>query len=345
MTSSEKEDLRPRIIKELDILRKLAATESAGPFKVRSYISAIKAIQALPFPLYGPEDLPPAQKGDGIGPKIREKILRILSGAELKISDSARSRSSALEAFQNVYGIGPKKAADLITAGFTTIEELRKGVAENSKLLNKNQQIGLRYYEPLLERIPRKEMDEHATLLMECKPAELEGVIVGSYRRGAATSGDIDMLLCTRSAKENAAKLLDQFVVALAKRGYILEILAHGDHKCMAISALSSKDGSGTPRRLDLLITPPEEFACAVFYFTGCDTFNVAIRQHALSLGFTLNEHALTRVKTKMVVKGIKSERDLFSLLGLEYVEPHERTGPEAVLLKSKPKSTKTDEY
>lgn len=320
-------DKKTTIIAELDILRRIAVTESAGVFKARAYAAAIKAIQTWP-PIYGTADVPPAVKGDGIGKEIRVKIHRIIDEGGLDIPAADRARATALEAFQGIYGVGPKKAEQLIDAGYTTIAELRAAAATTPKLFNKNQQIGLRYYEDLQLRIPRTEMDEHAAILMANKPAGLEGVIVGSYRRGAASSGDIDMLIRTADPTVDAGAALTDFVSRLRAAGYIREVLAHGDHKCLAISQLKDRPA----RRLDLLVTPPEEFPFAVFYFTGCDTFNVRVRSHALELGYTLNEHALTRVSTGAAVSGIKTERDIFAALRIAWREPHERTGPEAVV-------------
>jgi DNA polymerase/3'-5' exonuclease PolX len=316
-------DRRPQIIAELETLRKLAATETAGTFKVRSYVAAIKALQALPHPVTAITDLPPPTAGDGLGAKIREKIATILTTGSLPITAEARARATALAAFQQIYGVGPKKAEQLVAAGYTTIPALRTATAANPDLLNRNQHTGLRYYEALLTRIPRTEMDAHAALLLSHKPAALEGTIVGSYRRGRPDSGDIDMLLCSTG---DAAAALTAYVTALQSAGYIREVLAHGDHKCLAIAALPG----GTPRRLDLLVTPPAEYPFAVFYFTGSDTFNVAVRSHALTCGFTLNEHALTALKSGRTVTGIKTERDIFTALRIAWREPHERTGAEA---------------
>jgi DNA polymerase IV len=318
------------IIGELDILRRIATTEEAGVFKSRAYATAIKAIQAWPAPIHSVADVPAPAKGDGIGKEIRIKITRIIEEGRLDISEADRARAMALEVFQGIYGVGPKKAEQLIAAGYTTLADIRTAVAENPKFFNKNQQIGLRYYEDLQLRIPRSEMDAHAAMLMAHKPASLEGVIVGSYRRGAANSGDIDMLIRTADPSVDAGAALATFVAALKTSGYIREVLAHGDHKCLAISQLSS---GATARRLDLLVTPPAEFPFAVFYFTGCDTFNVRVRSHALSIGFTLNEHALTHVASGKEVGGIKTERDIFKALKLAWREPHERTGPDAVVV------------
>ncbi len=321
--------MKSTILAELEILRRLSLTETAGVFKERSYAAAMKAIAAWPDPITSMADVPAPAKGDGVGTEIRKKIERILTTGSLDIPADVRARATALEAFQNIYGVGPKKAMDLIAAGYTTVAELRTAAATNAKLLNKNQRIGLQYYEDLLLRIPRAEMDQHAHTLMTAKPTSLEGVIVGSYRRGQSNSGDIDMLIRTASAGVDAGAALTAFVTALRELGYIREVLAHGEHKCLAISQLP-----GCPaRRLDLLVTPPEEFPFAVLYFTGSDGFNVRMRGVALERGFTLNEHAITQVSTGRTVSGIKSERDIFRMLKMEWREPHERIGAEAVVV------------
>lgn len=320
-------DFKATIISEFDVLRKISVTETAGVFKARVYAAAIKTLAGIPH-VRSMEDLPASQKGDGLGKEIRIKIAKILEHGGLAINPAARAAATALETLQHIYGVGPKKAQELMAAGYTTVEGLRAAVTTNPSLLNKNQQIGLRYYEQLLARIPRAEMDQHAALLMEVKPTSLEGIIVGSYRRGRPDSGDIDMLIRTATTVVDAAAALTEFVAALKARGYIREILAHGDHKCMAICQLP---GSSFARRLDLLVTPPEEFPFAVFYFTGSDTFNVAVRSHALSRGLTLNEHAITLVRSGQKVFGVETEKELFKLLKLRWVEPVDRTGPDAL--------------
>jgi DNA polymerase/3'-5' exonuclease PolX len=318
-------DYKATIIGELEVLKRVSAKEQAGAFKARTYSAAIKTIAALPY-LRSLEDLPPHTKGDGIGEQVRIKIAKIIETGHLEISAENRAAAIALAAFQKIYGVGPKKAQDLVDAGYTTITQLRAALPKEPKLLNRNQQIGLQYYEDINSRIPRVEMDDHAARLMAAKPAELEGVIVGSYRRGAKDSGDIDMLIRTARFDVDAGLALSAYVAQLQQNGYIKEVLAHGEHKCLAISQLPGKPA----RRLDLLVAPPAEFPFAVLYFTGSDGFNVAMRSYALTRGFTLNEHALTQVSTGRSVQGIKAEKDIFAALRLQWRGPEERTGPEA---------------
>ena len=54
-----------------------------------------------------------------------------------------------------MYGIGPKKAQELVEQGITTIQQLR---ANQHQLLNETQKVGLKYYEDILKRIPRQEI-------------------------------------------------------------------------------------------------------------------------------------------------------------------------------------------
>ena len=310
------------MISELTILKYVSANETNGRFKVASYEKAIRRLKTL-GPITCEADLP-----DGFGADVRKKLIKILEEGSLEIPAALRVKGAALSIFMNIYGIGPKMAEDLFAEGYTTLEDLRDALAADPKLLNKNQKIGLTYYEQLLERIPRAEMIQHAALLMDVKPAALEGVIVGSYRRGAANSGDIDMLVRTASAAIDAAASLTAFVASLKASGYIKEVLAHGAHKCMAICQLPG----AIARRLDLLVTPPAEFPFAVHYFTGCDTFNVAVRSHALTKGYTLNEHGLVHISSGRTIEGIKTEKDIFTVLKLAWKEPTERTGPDAVV-------------
>ena len=66
--------------------------------------------------------------------------------------------------FLDISGVGPKKAAELVSLGFHSIEQLRQ--APNlTEVLNEKQLIGLKYYEDILDRIPQQEIDQHQELL------------------------------------------------------------------------------------------------------------------------------------------------------------------------------------
>ena len=330
-------DYKTTIIQALDVLRKRDLADKQ-PFRARAYQTVITQLKQLNTPVTSFQDVA-AMKG--MGEKIEMKIKEILETGHLRSAEKAKELYpiDALDAFQNIYGVGPAKATELTKQGFRSITELRQAVQQNPKILNDKQTIGLKYYEQLLERIPREEMIDHETILLRSlQPFTAE--IVGSFRRGLSTSGDIDVLIRVPSGMTPAASKqhLAQFVETLKRAKYIEEVLAIGEHKCMAICR---RDESSAARRLDLLMTPEEEYAYSILYFTGSDRFNVAFRQHALNKGYTLNEHTLTAKNSAMELKPVplmNSEQDIFRFLGLRYVSPAARIDGKQIISSRGPK-------
>jgi DNA polymerase/3'-5' exonuclease PolX len=309
-------NVKQTIIDALNALRHKELAEKQ-PFKANAYAKVIAQLNQT-GEIHSMEDIKHIK---GVGAKIYQKIQEVLETGQLQSAERAKEKynMNALTAFQNIYGVGPAKATALVDAGFETIEQLREHLKTDPKFLNEKQKIGLQYYEDLLLRIPREEMLQHQQVLKKVIPAF---DIVGSFRRDLPTSGDIDVLIRNNAASHSALPLT-YYVERLSH--YIVEVLALGDHKCLAICQLPGKPA----RRLDLLLTPDEEYAYSLLYFTGSDKFNVAFRQHALSMGYTLNEHILTLrsdlKSTHAIVPYMKTEKDIFNFLGLRYVEPSKR--------------------
>ena len=165
--------------------------------------------------------------------------------------------------------------------------------------------------------------------------------IVGSYRRGAESSGDIDVIITSSNPI-----IFKKFIDDLITKSIIKEVLSRGQTKCLVITKLPDVS---TSRRVDFLYTSPEEFPFAILYFTGSKIFNTVMRHEALAKGLTMNEHGLylltnntSNPNNKKGTKGEKvdhiftSEKDIFDYLDLEYKEPHERTDGRAIIKVSK---------
>lgn len=150
----------------------------------------------------------------------------------------------------------------------------------------------------------------------------------GSYRRGKPESGDIDILMTHpkyTSSQHNNKKLLKNVVKTLENCGLITETISLGDSKFMGACKLNKES---ITRRLDIRLTPFDQYFCAVLYFTGSDLFNKEMRAHALEAGFTLNEYTLRPVGSTGVpgeAVEIHSEKDIFDCIGYPYKEPNER--------------------
>jgi DNA polymerase beta len=314
-------DAKNLIINNLDIMRR--GDEIRGEkFSALAYVKAIKALNAISGPITSVEDV----KGiKGIGAKITAKIAEILETGSLAAAERTKSELNLdiYSALLKIHGVGPVKAKELVkTHGITSIADLRA----KQELLNDVQKLGLKYYEDINERIPREEMLLHEILLKKLLPAKCSGDIVGSFRRNAVTSGDIDMLLRLDQPK----KQFKEYIAALQTAGYLKDCLAVGVKKCMAVVALPN----GKARRLDLLVTPPEEYACSLLYFTGSDTFNVAFRAHCTTKGYTLNEHALTPLNESVEKPpSFQTEEQLFQFVGLQFVAPELRSSATVSIL------------
>jgi NAD-dependent DNA ligase/DNA polymerase/3'-5' exonuclease PolX len=316
------------------------------PFRARAYQKAQETIMAYPGDIMSPNDL----KGKpGIGPTIMEKLNEYVETGTLKVLE--REKNNPVNILADVYGIGPKKAKELVDNGITSIAQLR----ENQQMLNDIQKVGLRYYEDVLKRIPRSEIEDYKRIFesdfKKVATSDSKFEIVGSYRRGAQNSGDIDMIITSDSPK-----VFINFIDELIKKKIILEILSRGSTKCLVMAKIPSSD---SVRRVDFLYTGLEEFPFAILYFTGSKIFNTVMRHIALEKGYTMNEHGINNMEGKKkgdkVSHRFKTEEDIFDFLGLEYKAPTERTDGRAVVLKtnkpvSKPKlviedSSSPEEY
>jgi DNA polymerase beta len=319
-------DYKDTIIKELDTLRR-ADIAKKEPFSAKAYAKVIEQLKAKEGPIQTIRDV---ENVPGIGKKIKLKIEEILTTGSLQAATEARKEQNldSLDILQGIHGIGPVKAKQLVeTKGIKTIAELRTAVEEDPEILNEKQKLGLKYYEDAIQRIPRHEMALHEAFILNALDPRFTGVVVGSYRRGAESSGDIDVLLMLPDtmSKKDQGELFKDTIEMLKETNYIVDSLAEGPKKFLGYVRLNEES---KVRRLDLLMTPREEFAYAILYFTGSQNFNVAFRRYAQEQGYTINEHIMKPVKEGIEdAPRMDEEKDIFDYLGLQYVEPEKREG------------------
>ena len=238
-----------------------------------------------------------------------------------------------------IYAIGPSNAKKLFEYhDIITIKDLKKAFKSNPDILNKKQAIGLKYHNELQIRVPRAEIDSYKKEIQKlCDKVSpnIEMSINGSYRREQTTSGDIDILITSKKSGDDTSKLRSKLIKKMKKEGIIIETLANGKKKFMGIAKLK-KEGFTKARHLDIIDTTKEQYPFAQLYFTGSGGFNSAMRAHALTLGFSLNEYTLSDKLTKIPINTsviyerigkdqIEYEKDIFDFLGMKYVKPKNR--------------------
>ena len=294
------------------------------PFRARAYQKAQESIMTYPHDIYSAnqlKDLP------NIGTTIMDKLNEYEKTGSLRVIE--REKTNPINILGDIYGVGPKKAKELVENGINTIDDLRK---RQDELLNDIQRVGLKYYEQIQERIPRSEIKEYETVFKTAFEKvfvpDSAFEIVGSYRRGAETSGDIDVIITGQTGD-----IYKMFVNELLKTGIIVEILSRGQSKTLVIAKLP---GNRTARRIDFLYAPIDEFAFAILYFTGSKMFNTSMRQYALNKGYTFNEHGIyhlnNKVKGSKVEKLFRTEKDIFDFLDIQFKTPLERKDGRSVI-------------
>ena len=296
------------------------------PFRARAYQKAQESIINYPNEI-NENNYQQLISLPGVGETIVKKIKEYIQTGTLRLLE--RERADPKNIFSDIYGIGPKKAADLVNKGITSIEQLRQ---KQDELLNNVQKMGLKHYEDVLKRIPRKEIDEYKSVFErifdEIKDVDSQFEIVGSFRRGAKTSGDIDVIV-TSEKKEVFKKFIDK----LLDEKIIVELLSRGNTKSLVIAKHPSSD---TVRRVDFMYTSKEEYPFAILYFTGSKIFNTVMRGRALTMGYSLNEHGFYKMDGKK--KGAKldqvfeNEEAIFDFLKMEYKEPNQRIDGRSVV-------------
>lgn len=284
-------------------------------FKFRAYNKALNQLKTV-------ESITTMKDVEGVGgAKTQDKIKKIIeTKTNIPEVDEYLSNDdyTIVDDLQKIHGIGPSKAKELFEKhNIKSIDDLKN----KKELLNNVQLMGLEYYDHIEKKIPYKEMVKHEDFITSSIKDIVDTYsIAGSYRRKAFESSDIDLLI---SGNTN---LLDKVVELFSKNKYINSkaILAKGSVKFMGLCKLPRHK---TYRRIDILYTNPEEYPFALLYFTGNYKFNVDMRKHALTKGYTLNEQGLYNLEDKSSVKHeFTTEEDIFEFLDYPYIEPTKRS-------------------
>lgn len=305
--------MNEKIIYNLSLL---ADKEKSHPFKHKAYKNAITSLENYTSEITSSSQI---SHLPGIGKGIQEKIDQILNNT----FEPPNQENDTLKMFTNIYGVGEKKAKELIEKH--SILDLLTLKSKQNEVLNDKQRIGLKYYNHLLQRIPHTEMLLHNKFIntiwmndSHCNTFKFKYEMVGSYRRKEMTSGDIDILITF----EESLNLMSRLVYVLRRNNYVIETLAEGPKKFMGICRLPNQ----TPRRIDIIWCSREEYPFALFYFTGSDKYNRRVREIAHKKGLKLNEKNIQYIMgEKKELPDFLTERDITDFLGLPYLEPQDR--------------------
>ena len=306
----------------------LLEIDAADSFRIRSYRNAAQAIENLSDQI---KDLIAEPKKvlaiPGIGKGMLGNLQELFDTGALSIqAELLKKYHPSMLQLLKIQGLGPKTIA-LIWSAYQVcdvdgVEKLaREGkIRELPRMGEKHEQKLLKAIEDYRRISGRFLIDaaEAETEKLTDYLAKLPGIDkitpAGSLRRGRETVGDLDILVtgpacCDESERQRAVQYIAQYPP-------LMSVIAQGDNK---ISFRVRSD-----MQVDVRLLPPESFGAAMQYFTGSKAHNVALRQRALKLGYTLNEYSLADLKTGTAVAG-KTEEEIYAKLNLDYVPPELR--------------------
>lgn len=300
-------------------------------FRLKNIKNALLIIMKYPKKINKGTDL---EEIKGIGKGTIDRIDEILEKGklkEIKKDDIDNKYLEYIEELESVHGIGRKLAIELYKIhNIKSVKELKNKWKKKEIKLPSVVELGLKYYDKVKDKIPRKEIDEVNILLDSIAKSidkDLDIIICGSYRRKLPTSNDIDVLLYhpKYTNKNKIINYMTLFVNKLIENKLIIDSLTRQDvsGKYMGYFRLDKKHDI---RRIDIRYIPYESLYYAIMYFTGSKDFNTKIRLLAINQGYTLNEYGLYKGtgKNKKILKA-DSEEDIFKHLGLEYISPELR--------------------
>ena len=307
----------------IEIFEEMASIYNTLGDKIRqlAYLKAVNTIKShspIEKHLHELQSLP------NIGRKIADKIRTITKTDDLPKLNELRSlpKYKAFKCLQIIPNFGKSKIENLINIhDATTPTKILKLYKQKKITLTKPQLIGLKYFNETSQRIPHQEITKISKLLKDIlKKVSPKATLtpVGSYRRKAKDSKDIDFIL-TLPSKSKCKTLLDNFIKQLKEQKIIEETYTHGTTK---FSGIIRTKYSPVAHHIDILCTTQEDYIPTLIHFTGSKTFNVLMRKHAKDMNCKFSEKGLFCNNKKIKVT---SEEDVFKHLKLKYLPPHKR--------------------
>ncbi|KAE9391173.1 Nucleotidyltransferase [Gymnopus androsaceus JB14] len=331
-------------------LEELQTNHAAKPgeddhWRAFSYRKSIPAIRQHPKRI---TSFAEALEIEGVGEKTAHKVMEIIETGDLQRIYYERTEAvQVATVFTQIYGVGQQTALKWYQNGCRTLNDLLNG--KGGIKLSENQKLGIKFYDDLKLRMPREEAKAIFGLI---KPIALRIdpklyiEIMGSYRRGKATCGDIDILItrCPNDGRTHEG-VLPVLLAKLHAAGILTEDLAlpngnkteenpleavyHG------LCRLPNVEGARR-RRIDFLTVPWSSKGGALLYYTGDDYFNRSMRLLANKKGFSLNQRGLyegvirdpSDRKKKLSAGNLiasDTEEQIFEMLGVPWREPQER--------------------
>jgi len=309
------------IARIFDDIADVLELKDENPFRIRSYRRAARVIHDMPEDAKTLVAEGRITEVRGIGKGLAEKIEDIIKTGTTEFYEEIRKDAFYhLADLLNIPGIGPKLAVKLNREiGVETVDDLEEAAVKGK--LNSLEGMGEKIEEKILKGIEQYRRSTgrftiadaitYAEAIMKTLKA-IKGVsridIAGSLRRMRETTGDVDILVISKSA----GLIMDAFT----SLDSVADVLAKGDTK----SSVLLRSGI----QVDLRILPQASYGSALHYFTGSKDHNVVMRDRGKRMGLKVSEYGVFDTKSEKRIAG-KTEKEVFRAVGLPFIPPELR--------------------
>jgi DNA polymerase (family 10) len=313
-----------RLLAETGDLLEIAGGDS---FRIRSYRRAAEAVEQTTVDLVAAAaDTARLLEIPGIGKGMAANLQAIVETGTLPLREELLAKYGAgLLELLKLPGMGPKTVALLWDAAqIASIDQLAQAI--DTGRLTGLPRMGIKQIEKLRKGIDdyrrrsgrfRIDEAEDAAARISTYLLAFEGIAdvtpAGSLRRGRETAGDLDLLVTGPACAPEHTAAAVEYVAAYPG---LHDIIAKGENK---VSFHLS-----TGLQVDVRLLPTASYGAALQYFTGSKAHNVALRQRALKMGYTLNEWALARLDDGATVAAA-TEQEIYAALGMDWIPPELR--------------------
>ena len=310
-------------------------------FKTRAYRMAAQTIEAMDEDIETISNENRLQSISGVGEALSKKIREIVETGKLEYFERLKEEiPEGLLTLLDIPGLGPKKVSALYeNLDISTIKQLRKACIEGrlrdldgfGEITERNILRGIQLREKtsgrVLLNVAYVDGNNYLDYMKRCDKIDRVS-IAGSLRRMKETIGDVDILASSRYPED------------------VMEYFVHYDDVQRVLLKGSTKTSVLLHDNLqvDLRVVKNESYGSALQYFTGSKEHNVKVRSLAIKKGYKLNEYGLFDKETEKYVAG-EVEEEIYTTLGLSYIEPELRENKGEIDLAQKGRLPRLVEY
>ena len=235
----------------------LARTLTNDEIGVRAYSTSIASLSAYPYQLSNPREILALP---GCDAKIANLFVEYSNTGKIQAVEDleADEDMKVLRLFYEIWGVGATTAREFYyDRGWKDLDDI---VEYGWSTLSRVQQIGVKYYDEFLDRIPRKEVEGIGATIhrhaVKVRDSSVQSLIVGGYRRAKQACGDVDMIV-SHPDEGQTLNIVNDIVASLEDEGWITHTLLlslHSSKRNQETLPYKSREGpSGSHGGFDTL--------------------------------------------------------------------------------------------